>query len=43
MYTPSYTITADSKAVYDHFINLLEQSSFDMEHWVPWLKGIVRS
>lgn len=38
-----YTITADSEAVYDKFIKLLEQGTFDMEHLVPWLEEIVVS
>jgi death-on-curing protein len=37
-----YTITADSRSVYDHFINLLEQRTFNMEHWVPWLTAATR-
>jgi len=36
-----HTITANSRAVYDHFIKLLEQGTFDMEHLVPWLREIV--
>ena len=38
-----YTITADSNAVFDKFIKLLEQGTFDMEHLVPWLAEIVES
>jgi len=37
-----YSISANSKAVYDRFITLLEQRSFDMEHLVPWLEEIVK-
>jgi death-on-curing protein len=35
-----YVITARSEAVYDRFIQLLEQGAFDMEHLVPWLEEI---
>ncbi len=35
-------ITADSKAIYDYLIKLFEDRTFDMEHLVPWLEGIVR-
>jgi death-on-curing protein len=38
-----YIITADSAAVYDKFIKLLEQGTFDMEHLVPWLEEIAES
>ena len=38
-----HTITADSVAVYNKFIKLLDQSAFDMEHLVPWLDEIVES
>ena len=37
-----YSITADSKAIYDHMIKLVEARAFDMEHLVPWLQEIVR-
>ena len=37
-----YSITADSKAIYDHMIKLVEARAFEMEHLVPWLKEIVR-
>jgi death-on-curing protein len=37
------TVTADSVAVYDKFIKLLEQGAFDMKHLVPWLEQIVES
>lgn len=36
-----YSITADSKAIYDHMMLLFENHAFDMEHLVPWLQGIV--
>ena len=35
-------ITADSKAIYDYLFKLFEDRTFDMEHLVPWLQGIVR-
>ena len=38
-----HAITADSVAVYDKYIKLLEQGTFDMEHLVPWLEEIVES
>ena len=38
-----HNITADSAAVYDKFIKLLDQSAFDMEHLVPWLEEIAES
>ena len=37
-----YSITADSKAIYDHMIKLVEARAFEMEHLVPWLQEIVR-
>ena len=37
-----YSITADSKAIYDHMIKLVEARAFDMEHLVPWLQEIGR-
>jgi death-on-curing protein len=36
-----YAITADSKAIYSHIIELFEARAFDMEHLVPWLQEIV--
>lgn len=36
-----YAITADSGAVYERFIELLDRGSFNMEHLVPWLEEIV--
>jgi death-on-curing protein len=38
-----HAITADSVAVYDKYIKLLEQGTFDMEHLVPWLEEIAES
>ena len=38
-----HNITADSAAVYDKFIKLLDQGAFDMEHLVPWLEEIAES
>lgn len=38
-----YPITAESGAVYDRFMNLLDQGTFDMEHLVPWLEEIADS
>jgi len=38
-----HTITADSAAIYDRFIKLLDQGTFDMEHLVPWLEEIAES
>jgi death-on-curing protein len=35
-----YTIIADSQAIYDYLIKLMEQQTFDMEHLVPWLQSI---
>jgi death-on-curing protein len=37
-----HTITADSKSIYDYIITLFADRTFDMEHLVPWLRGIVR-
>ena len=37
-----YSMTADSKAIYDHMIKLVEARAFDMEQLVPWLQEIVR-
>jgi len=37
-----YSITADSKAIYDYMIKLFEKRTFDMEHLVPWLQAIAR-
>ena len=38
-----YTITASSTAIYGHVMKLLRESTFDMEHLVPWLQGIVET
>ena len=38
-----YTINADTAAIYDRFIKLMDQGTFDMEHLVPWLQEIVES
>ncbi len=35
-----YGITADSKSIYDHMMELFEARTFDMEHLVPWLQEI---
>jgi death-on-curing protein len=36
-----YTITASSAAIYGHVMKLLKEGTFDMEHLVPWLQGVV--
>lgn len=36
-----YELTADSRAIYDRFIEFLNNGTFDMEHLVPWLQTIV--
>ena len=38
-----YTITASSGAIYNHVMKLLRERTFDMEHLVPWLQGIVET
>lgn len=38
-----YTITAPSAAIYNHVMKLLRERTFDMEHLVPWLQGIVET
>ena len=38
-----YTITASSTAIYGHVMKLLRESTFDMDHLVPWLQGIVEN
>jgi death-on-curing protein len=38
-----HNITADSAAVYDKFIKLLDQGAFDLEHLMPWLEEIAES
>jgi death-on-curing protein len=36
-----YEITANSKAIYDIVMALMESGDFDMDHLVPWLQQIV--
>ena len=36
-----YTIVASSTAIYAHVMRLLKEGTFDMEHLVPWIQGIV--
>jgi death-on-curing protein len=38
-----HSIISDSKTIYEHMTQLFEARSFDMEHLVPWLEGIVRA
>ena len=38
-----YTITASSTAIYGNVMKLLRVGTFDMEHLVPWLRGIVET
>ncbi|MGH8241958.1 MAG: type II toxin-antitoxin system death-on-curing family toxin [Steroidobacteraceae bacterium] len=38
-----HAITAQSEAIFDKFIELLDQGTFDMEHIVPWLEEIVET
>ncbi len=38
-----YTITASSTAIYGHVMKLLRESTFDMEHLLPWLQGIAET
>jgi death on curing protein len=37
-----HVITADSKAIHDRMIKLIETRAFDMEHLVPRLQGITK-
>ena len=37
-----HSIAADSKTIFHYIIKLFEERTFDMEHLVPWLQGIVR-
>ncbi len=37
-----HTVTGDSTAIYNQFIELLERQHFAMEHLVPWLQDIVK-
>ena len=36
-----FAIVASSAAIYERVIKLLEQGTFDLEHLVPWLQGVV--
>jgi len=38
-----YTIIASSTAIYGQVMKLLRDGTFDMEHLVPWLQGIVET
>jgi len=38
-----YTIAPSSAAIYAHVMKLLRDGTFDMEHLVPWLQGIVET
>jgi death on curing protein len=38
-----YTIAAPSAAIYGQVMKRLRQGNFDMEHLVPWLRGIVET
>lgn len=38
-----YTISASSTAIYRHVMKLFRDGTFDMEHLVPWLQGIVET
>src|SRR5215471_21338777 len=38
-----YTIIASSTAIYGQVMKLLREGTFDMEHLVPWLQGIVET
>ena len=38
-----YTITASSTAIHAQMMRLLKGGTFDMEHLVPWLRGIVET
>jgi death on curing protein len=38
-----YTITASSTAIYGHVMKLLRESTFDMDHLVPGLQGMVET
>lgn len=37
-----YSITADSRTIYEFMMRLFEAQTFDMEHLVPWFQDIVR-
>jgi death-on-curing protein len=36
-----HALTASSDSIYDFMMKLFEQRTFDMEHLVPWLQGLV--
>lgn len=36
-----HVLTANSNSIYDFMMQLFERQTFDMEHLVPWLQGIV--
>jgi death-on-curing protein len=36
-----HALTSNSDSIYDFMMKLFEQRTFDMEHLVPWLQGIV--
>jgi death-on-curing protein len=38
-----HSITADSNALYNYIMKLLDERSFDMEHLVPWLQDIAET
>jgi death on curing protein len=37
-----YSITAESKAIYDYVLKLFAERAFDIDRLVPWLQEIVR-
>src|ERR1700757_2083563 len=39
----AYPITASSTAIYGHVMKRLRESTFDLDHLVPWLQGIVEA
>jgi death-on-curing protein len=39
----AYTIAASSAAIYGQVMKRLRQGNFDLEHLVPWLRGIVET
>jgi death-on-curing protein len=38
-----HTLTASSTAIYGQVMKLLKEGTFDLEHLVPWLQGIVET
>jgi death on curing protein len=36
-----HALTASSDSIHDFMMKLFEQRTFDMEHLVPWLQGLV--